>query len=108
LPFWGVELCFLHLARPPGSATVQSRDFCFWLQGFFELSGDATVSASQATVISRHLELVFRHEIAPLAKAKPAPDAPRPEPAPPPPAPDARPTPERSEPMSAPVPTPRC
>jgi hypothetical protein len=78
---------------------MQSRDFCFWLQGFFELSDDATaISADQAAVISRHLELVFRHEIAPLAMEKPAPDVPVPEPAPPPPAPTPRPAPDRTEP----------
>src|SRR3982751_4019968 len=30
------DLLFLTL----GGGTMQSRDFCFWLQGFFELSGD--------------------------------------------------------------------
>jgi hypothetical protein len=78
---------------------MQSRDFCFWLQGFFELSGDpAAISADQTAIISRHLELVFRHEITPLAKEKPAPDVPAPEPAPPQPAPTPLPAPDRTEP----------
>jgi hypothetical protein len=83
---------------------MQSRDFCYWLQGYFELSDDATaVSADQADVISRHLELVFRHEIMPLAREKPASDVPVREPAPPPPAP----TPDRTEPMT-PYQPPMC
>jgi hypothetical protein len=87
---------------------MQSRDFCFWLQGFFELSDDTTaISADQAAVISRHLELVFRHEIAPLAREKPTPDVPVHEPAPPRPAPTPQPAPDRTEP-TVPYQPPMC
>ena len=47
--------------------TMTSRDFCFWLQGYFELNGELKngISAVQTIVIRNHLALVFRHEIDP-------------------------------------------
>jgi hypothetical protein len=52
---------------------MQSRDFCFWLQGFFELDENAgPITASQAALISRHLDLVTAHEAAPLLLERPA------------------------------------
>jgi hypothetical protein len=51
---------------------VTSRDFCFWLQGYIELSAgqtqreaNPTLSAEQYATIRRHLSLVFKHEIDP-------------------------------------------
>jgi hypothetical protein len=56
---------------------MKSRDFCYWLQGFFELAGSGTagngtpvekdvlVSKGQIAVIKRHLNMVFKHEIDP-------------------------------------------
>ena len=44
---------------------MKSRDFCFWLQGFFELSDDQAISATKAKMIQDHLALVFAHEIDP-------------------------------------------
>ena len=41
-------------------------DFCFWLQGYFEISGKDEITAEQAKVIKEHLNLVFKHEIDPL------------------------------------------
>ncbi|HEY3799531.1 MAG TPA: hypothetical protein VGL58_14355 [Caulobacteraceae bacterium] len=80
---------------------MQSRDFCYWLQGFFELSGDVTtISAEQAAMIRRHLDMVFHHEIEPqrvgLEAPRRRPDAPAPVPdrspvAPPQPVRDPRP-----------------
>lgn len=53
---------------------MTSRDFCFWLQGFFELGAKAsesrlepTLSAAQLECVKRHLALVFKHEIDPSA-----------------------------------------
>jgi len=54
---------------------VTSRDFCFWLQGFFELggagdlpaTGPETLSPKQVAAIKAHLALVFKHEIDPSA-----------------------------------------
>lgn len=44
---------------------MTSRDFCFWLQGFFEVNGQSDLSPAQVDVIRRHLNLVFKHEIDP-------------------------------------------
>lgn len=46
---------------------MTSRDFCYWLQGFLEIRGDSTqpISADQARIVKRHLDLVFVHEIDP-------------------------------------------
>lgn len=41
-------------------------DFCFWLQGYFEISGTHDLSPEQVEVIKNHLSLVFKHEIDPL------------------------------------------
>lgn len=57
---------------------MTSRDFVFWLQGFFEIAGaNPTVdtaydlSAPQTDIIKKHLALVFIHEIDPSAGPKP-------------------------------------
>lgn len=44
---------------------MTSRDFVFWLQGFFEISGSKEITAEQAVIIRNHLNMVFRHEIDP-------------------------------------------
>lgn len=45
---------------------MKSRDFCYWLRGFFELTGaTAGLDANQANTIRNHLNLVFKHEIDP-------------------------------------------
>ncbi len=54
---------------------MQSRDFCYWLQGFFEVASMTQneaikpevcgLSASQVSMIRNHLNLVFVHEIDP-------------------------------------------
>lgn len=49
---------------------MKSRDFCYWLQGFFELAGPlaeqgTAISAAQAALIKSHLSMVFKHEIDP-------------------------------------------
>lgn len=44
---------------------MTSRDFVYWLQGFFELTGDqpVTLAPDVVKVIRNHLALVFIHEI---------------------------------------------
>jgi hypothetical protein len=46
---------------------MTSRDFCYWLQGFFELGGTEAaqkgLTPAQAECVARHLRLVFAHEI---------------------------------------------
>ena len=44
---------------------MQSRDFCYWLQGFFEVSKAEEVTKEQVEIIKRHLNMVFTHEIDP-------------------------------------------
>jgi len=54
---------------------MTSRDFCYWLQGFFELHSagpkapephDAKrLHGYQVEMIEQHLKLVFKHEIDP-------------------------------------------
>lgn len=44
---------------------MKSRDFCFWLQGFFELTDSDEPTPEQVRNIRKHLQLVFIHEIDP-------------------------------------------
>lgn len=44
---------------------MTSRDFCFWLQGYFELHGPKTLDEKETDLVRRHLALVFKHEIDP-------------------------------------------
>ncbi len=44
---------------------MKSTDFCYWLQGFFELSNSASIDSKQMETIKNHLHLVFKHEIDP-------------------------------------------
>ena len=41
---------------------MNSKDFCYWLQGFFEINGETEITAFQSTVINDHLKLVFDKE----------------------------------------------
>lgn len=44
---------------------MTSRDFAYWLQGFFELAKVEELNKSQTDTIKKHLSLVFKHEIDP-------------------------------------------
>jgi hypothetical protein len=44
---------------------MTSRDFCFWLQGFLEISKSKKLTEEQVKMIQKHLNLVFKHEIDP-------------------------------------------
>ena len=44
---------------------MTSRDFAYWLQGFFEVSNAETMTKEQTEVVKKHLNLVFFHEIDP-------------------------------------------
>lgn len=50
---------------------MTSRDFCYWLQGYFELRAADGVNVEPTPemleLIERHLALVFIHEIDPSA-----------------------------------------
>lgn len=50
---------------------MQSRDFCYWLQGFFELTEDQSgITEEQTQKIKNHLDMVFAHEITPDGQLK--------------------------------------
>lgn len=47
---------------------MTSRDFCYWLQGYFELLPNelpASLTPYQVDTVRKHLSLVFLHEIDP-------------------------------------------
>lgn len=44
---------------------MTSREFCYWLQGLFEVGNPQELTLVQTTVIKQHLALVFKHEIDP-------------------------------------------
>ncbi len=44
---------------------MTSREFAYWLQGFFEITDTNVVTEKQVELIKKHLNLVFFHEIDP-------------------------------------------
>lgn len=50
---------------------MTSRDFCYWLQGYFEIDAmvakgeHRSLSADQIEMVKAHLAMVFKHEIDP-------------------------------------------
>ena len=44
---------------------MTSRDFAFWLQGFFEVANPISIGSKETEMIKKHLNLVFKHEIDP-------------------------------------------
>ncbi len=51
---------------------MTSRDFCYWLQGYFEIEtlvsnkpDEPTLTVKQVQMIKNHLGMVFKHEIDP-------------------------------------------
>ena len=43
---------------------MKAHEFCYWLQGFFEISESKSgISEKQEQIIKRHLSLVFSHEL---------------------------------------------
>lgn len=45
---------------------MTSRDFCYWLQGYFEISEKGQpLTSDQVQMIQNHLNMVFKHEIDP-------------------------------------------
>lgn len=41
---------------------MQSRDFCFWLQGLLEAGKITSLDAEQVEIVRQHLDLVFVHD----------------------------------------------
>ena len=44
---------------------MTSRDFAYWLQGYFEVSEPKEINEKETKMIKKHLALVFKHEIDP-------------------------------------------
>lgn len=44
---------------------MKAHEFCYWLQGLFELASPEALSAEQTATIKRHLDMVFIHDIDP-------------------------------------------
>lgn len=44
---------------------MTSRDFVYWLQGYFEITDPTEINEKQTDLIKKHLNLVFKHEIDP-------------------------------------------
>jgi hypothetical protein len=44
---------------------VKSVEFCYWLQGMFELTDPKQLNEAQTDLVKRHLAMVFKHEIDP-------------------------------------------
>lgn len=49
---------------------MTSRDFCYWLQGLFELGNPTQLTPYQTDLVKRHLNMVFIHEIDPSFPAE--------------------------------------
>lgn len=57
---------------------MTSRDFCYWLQGYFEIENNQprppewmpSLNSSQIQSIRNHLAMVFKHEIDPSFGSK--------------------------------------
>ena len=44
---------------------MTSRDFAYWLQGYFEIQNPTVITEDKVVLIKQHLNLVFKHEIDP-------------------------------------------
>ena len=44
---------------------MTSRDFCYWLQGIFEVANPQTLDKKAVAKIKAHLSMVFIHELDP-------------------------------------------
>jgi hypothetical protein len=44
---------------------MTARDFCYWLQGFLEITDASTIDEKQLGMIRKHLNMVFAQDIDP-------------------------------------------
>lgn len=42
---------------------MDTTQFCYWLQGLFELAEPVVLDARQTELVRRHLAMVFQHDI---------------------------------------------
>jgi hypothetical protein len=47
------------MEKPIDGGKITSDQFCYWLQGVFEVAGPATLNESQVKIVREHLALVF-------------------------------------------------
>ena len=62
------------MERPIDSGKITPEQFCYWLQGVFEVAGPATLNAVQVKTVREHLALVFdkqtpNHSVSPEVDA---------------------------------------
>ena len=50
---------------------MKTAEFCYWLQGLFELGEPESLTVKQTELIRRHLALVFQHDIDPSSSDDP-------------------------------------
>ena len=48
-------------------------NFCYWLQGFFEISGTTELTKEQVAMIEEHLQLVFNKQTGKKKEIEPMP-----------------------------------
>jgi hypothetical protein len=48
---------------------MKATEFCYWLQGVFEVSELANLNEKQTAMVKAHLALVFQHDIDPAQVA---------------------------------------
>lgn len=51
---------------------MKATEFCYWLQGLFELQDPTDLNETQTAAIKRHLNMVFIHDIDPSYPEKEA------------------------------------
>ncbi len=49
---------------------MKATEFCYWLQGMFELGRPESLNADTTATIKKHLDMVFIHEIDPSYPAE--------------------------------------
>lgn len=47
------------------------KEFCYWLQGYFELTNHTDLTQDQVRIVKDHLAIVFNQEPKLLSDAKP-------------------------------------
>jgi hypothetical protein len=56
------------IAKDKNENNMNERDFCYWLQGFFEVSNSETLTKEQVLMIKEHLQLVFYNVTKPFSE----------------------------------------
>lgn len=49
---------------------MKAHEFCYWLQGLFELAKPESLTPEQTDLVKRHLNMVFIHDIDPKYPAE--------------------------------------